>query len=289
MKNIYKIGLSFLLIMGFLVSCQTTDPVILGRSVKPVVSVSTASVNVMGETKSVITITTATPATKDLIFKLVQTSGDAVSGVDYQFAEDSAPDYGAIGGRIVIPAYATSGSTEVTGISDFVDGTKSADFKLMSIESMQATVGGASQVSLTISDFFDPTKLTLIFGWDAPYDGNDYDMVTWSDTATYPHTEWGDGGATGANPEKDNSIWLSDPVGTYYVNVIEWGNGVDFVYHFTILHTDGSIQKISGIFKGSDTSIYTNDNWLAWGGSGYDSFRVLKVVNDGTKFTVTAL
>lgn len=125
--------------------------------------------------------------------------------------------------------------------------------------------------------------LTLNFGWDSDAD---FDMVTWSDTETYPMEAWGDGGATGANPEIDQSILLADPVGTYYVNVMDWGEGA-FDYKFTIGHPDGTIQTINGTFTG-DYASYVNDPWTAWGDS-YDSYRVLKVENDGTKFVVTEL
>jgi len=77
-------------------------------------------------------------------------------------------------------------------------------------------------------------------------------------------------------------------VGTYYVNVMDWDAGIDFDYTFTLGYPDGSVEVITGIFTGTDKSGYVNDQWTAWGGS-YDSYRILQVVNDGTKFTVTEL
>lgn len=286
MKKIIKLGISLLLISLVFVSCETVEDVNLDRSEKPIVNITSTSVTVMGETTSEITLSTDKPSDKDLIFKLVQTSGDAVSGIDYQFAEDSALDYGVVGGRIVIPAYATTGKTEVTGISDYIDGSKSASFTLEAIESIKGIVGATKVVDLTITDFFDPTKLTIIFSWE-PH-ATDFDIVTWSDTAANPHTEWGAGGATGSHPEIDNSIWLEDPVGTYYVNIMDWSEGIDFPYKFTLLLPNGSIQIIEGTFTGTDKSSYINDIWTAWGG-GYSSYRVLMVENSGTGFTVTAL
>ena len=140
-------------------------------------------------------------------------------------------------------------------------------------------------VDLKIANVNDPTLLTIVFSWPTE---DDMDIVTWSDTDENPLTEWGDGGATGSNPEIDKSIWLSDPVGNYYVNIMDWDAGIDFNYTFTLGHPDGSVTTITGTFQGTDKSIYTNDPWTAWGDS-YDSYRVLKVVNDGTKFTVTKL
>lgn len=139
--------------------------------------------------------------------------------------------------------------------------------------------------SLTIENKNDPTLLTIMFSW--PTD-DDMDIVTWSDTEDYPLTEWGAGGATSSNPEFDTAIWLSDPVGTYYVNIMDWDAGIDFDYTFTLGYPDGSVQVIEGTFTGTDKSGYTNDQWTAWGGS-YDSYRILKVENDGTQFTVTVL
>jgi hypothetical protein len=285
MKNILKTGLFLLLFTPLFVGCETVEDVVLPRNEKPLVNITTTDVSVMGETNSTITITTNTISKNPQIFKLVQVDGTAVMDADYNFEENSALDYGEIGGLITIPAYASSGSTTIAGISDFIDGSKSASFKLEAIQNMAGVVTSPDMMNITISDFFDPEKLNIVFSWDAPNDGNDYDMVTWSAAGG----EWGDGGAGSGNPEYDDSIWTADPDGTYYVNVMEWGYGVDFNYHFVILNTDGSIQKFDGTFKGSNTSIYVNDNWLAWGGSGYDSFRMLKVVKSGSSFTVTAL
>jgi len=140
-------------------------------------------------------------------------------------------------------------------------------------------------VTINISNVNDPTLLTVLFGW--PDHDTDIDIVVWSDTEEYPLTEWSDQGATTANPESDKSIWLSDPVGTYYISIMDWGAD-PFDYTFTIGHPDGSVQVIEGNFDSSDYSQYTEDTWTAWGG-GYPSYRVLKVENDGTSFTVTAL
>lgn len=139
-------------------------------------------------------------------------------------------------------------------------------------------------VDLTLKSVNDPTLLTIMFSW--PND-EDMDIVTWSNTDDYPMTEWGDGGATGANPEFDKSIWLSDPVGTYYVNIMNWG-APSFDYTFTLGHPDGSIQVITGTFDSDNLDGYTNDVWTAWGGE-YDSYRILTVQNDGEKFIVNPL
>jgi len=137
--------------------------------------------------------------------------------------------------------------------------------------------------SITVNNYVG-NVLNISFAWAGK---NDYDIVTWNATKT-PIVGWGDKGATTANPEKDSSIHLADPVGTYYVNVMEWDYGVKFNYTFTLVVAGLESQVITGTFDGTNVSQYTNDKWTKWGGS-YDSFRVLKVVNDGTKFVVTKL
>lgn len=135
--------------------------------------------------------------------------------------------------------------------------------------------------SFTITNVNDPTLLTVVFEW--PDEDTDIDIVVFSET----EGEWSDQGATGHNPEVDKSIWLSDPTGTYYINIIDWDSDT-FTYKFTIGHPDGTNEVIEGTFDTTDYSVYTRDNWTSWGGS-YPSYRVLKVVNSGTGFTVTKL
>ncbi len=191
---------------------------------------------------------------------------------------------------LVLGPYAKEGKLYIIAQEDDVpEQDETFDFRI-AIESIAerylvnpSTVFPSGKV--TIKNQNDPTLLTIMFSW--PTD-DDMDIVIWSDTDDYPMTEWGDGGATGSNPEVDKSIWLADPLGTYYVNIMDWDAGIDFDYTFTIGHPDGSVQVIEGTFTGTDKSGYINDPWTAWGGS-YDSYRVLQVVNDGTSFTVTAL
>ncbi|MBN2697697.1 MAG: hypothetical protein JXR52_02640 [Bacteroidales bacterium] len=140
------------------------------------------------------------------------------------------------------------------------------------------------ELNLTLKSVNDPTLLTIMFGWDSE---DDIDIVIWSNTDAYPMTPWSDQGATVANPEFDKAIWLADPPGTYYVNIMHWG-APSFNYTFTLGHPDQSVQVITGTFDSDNLQNYTLDPWTAWGGS-YDSYRILTVVNDGSKFTVTPL
>jgi len=140
-------------------------------------------------------------------------------------------------------------------------------------------------IDLNWDDYYNPTLLVVYFSWDTD---DDMDMVTMSDTADYPLEPWGAGGATSANPEVDESIWLADPLGDYYVDLIDWDEGVTFNYTFTVVHPDASIQTFTGIWNPANSGDYFADTWLAsWGSPA--AYRLLKVVNDGTKFVVTAL
>ena len=213
------------------------------------------------------------PLEYDLTFEL-KVDGDA-DAIEYE--------------DLVIPAYSTEGELEIYFTNDDVPST---DVKNVSIEMGVFDIGHSKmlvdttypKLDLTVTNYNDPTLLTIMFGWNSD---DDIDIVTWSDTDTYPLTEWGDGGASGANPEFDKSIWLADPVGTYYVNIMHWG-APSFDYKFALGHPDGSVQVIEGTFDSDNVDQYTMDVWTAWG-DGYASYRILKVVNDGNKFVVTAL
>ncbi|WP_289055548.1 hypothetical protein [Carboxylicivirga marina] len=141
------------------------------------------------------------------------------------------------------------------------------------------------EVSLTIKNYNDPTLLTVAFDWST---SDDMDIVTWSNTTEYPMTPWGADGATSDQPEVDKSIWLADPAGEYYVSILDWDAGVKFDYTFTIGYPDGQVEIITGTFDGTNTDLYTADEWLASWGSPM-AYRILEVNNDGTSFTVNHL
>jgi len=283
-KIIYKI-VGVALLIGSFVACdylrtaeQDASPVISPDNKPTVTFTATPSGNTFKEGESMVyTIQTNKMLDRALTFAAHQVGG-ATGDADYT-AE-----------TVVLQPY----STEVKMVIDFV-----ADDFPENEEDVQFEIGifGIAErylihpdvtnpinVDLKIKNQNDPEKLTIAFEWG---DENvDYDIVTWSDTDDYPMTEWGDGGATGSMPEIDKSIWLSDPVGTYYVNIMDWDEPA-FDYKFSIGHPDGTVQFIEGTFDRSANE-YTNDPWTAWGGS-YDSFRVLKVEHNGSSFTVTKL
>jgi len=133
-------------------------------------------------------------------------------------------------------------------------------------------------------DIIDQAKLLIEFSWNEDID---FDILTYSDTSVYPETLWGNGGATGANPEYDSSIWLSDPTGDYYVCILDWWEGIDWDYTFKLTHADGSTETITGTFDGTNYPYESFIGPSSWGSP--NAYKILKVVNDGTKFVVTAL
>jgi len=128
-----------------------------------------------------------------------------------------------------------------------------------------------------------PRCLDIHFTWDSD---DDIDFVIFKDGETYRNPAFSDMGATSASTEVDNSITLSK-VGTYYVGILHW-DAPSFGYTFTLGKPDATTETITGTFTSDDLKAYYVDNFDGWGaGSVYPSYRVLKIVNDGTNFTVT--
>lgn len=192
--------------------------------------------------------------------------------------------------NVVIQPYTTEATIEIAFIADDMpesEETLKLEIGVLGVAEkymLNPSTVNPLALDLKIVNQNDPDKLTLVFGW--PDHTADYDLVTWSDTPDNPMTAWGDGGATGSDPEIDKSMDITDPDGTYYVNIMDWDAG-PFTYTFSIGHPNGTNQVIEGTFDRSTTT-YINDIWSAWGDP-YDSFRVLKVVKSGSNYTVTKL
>ena len=214
-----------------------------------------------------------------LTFSIHQTGGTALAEEDFTVAES-----------VVMQPYTKEVKIEIAFIADdFPEGEETLQLEIGIMGIAEKNLVNPSTVNpmnldLKIVNKNDAAKLTLVFEW--PDHDMDYDIVTWSDTPENPMTEWGDGGASGKNPERDKSIEVTDPDGTYYVNVMDWDEAA-FTYKFSIGHPTGTNQFIEGTFDRTTTT-YINDIWTAWGDE-YDSFRVLKVVKSGSNFTVTKL
>jgi hypothetical protein len=165
MNKILKTGISLLLFTPLFLSCETVEDVVLPRNDKSAVDVSTTSVTVTEGESSTITITTNTPTSKPMQFKLLQTGGTAVEGVDYEFAAYSAGDYGPIGGEIIIDAHQSTGSVEIIGLTDFEADNKTATFQLEAMAAMIGVVGTSKEVTVTVANTVDE-QLTMKLEWD---------------------------------------------------------------------------------------------------------------------------
>ena len=277
--------------MMFAVSCdllrtaeQDASPVI-SPDAKPNV---TYTANISGDVvkegdKFIYTITTDRPIDRPITFTPNQIGGTA-GEEDYEVSP------------VVLEPYTTEVKMVIAFIADDypeVEETLKLEIGVYGIADrylMNPNVENPITVDLKIANANDPAALTIAMGWND--EDMDYDFVIWSDTPEDPMTEWGDEGATGDNPETDKSIVLDDPMGTYYVSIMDWDEG-PFDYKFSIGHPNGKVEFIEGTFD-RDAKEYTNDPWRAWGDpedpEDYeDSFRVLKVEKSETGFTVTKL
>jgi hypothetical protein len=293
MNKILKTGISLLLFTPLFLSCETVEDVDLPRSEKPTVDISTTSVSVLEGGSATITITTNKPIAKPMQFKLYQTGGSAETEVDYEFAEYSAADYGPIGGRIVIPAYATTGSVEISGLEDFAVDGKTATFELRSSEAKNGVVGASNKLSLTVEDS-QSDDLTIILSWatndEDAYHADEQDLDFYIRDSS--NNLFGSNGiytaATGNFPEVSvlSNEW---PDGTYYIDVDYWAPE-DFSFPgdpalFTMEHilTIGKAGTFSTVVKNnySDADAVTSE-YLQW--SGYSSFG-----GDGYKAAVATI
>jgi hypothetical protein len=279
-SKINIIGLA-LLIASF-TACDTADQdvaEIISPDYKPTVTVTTNSTGTPKEGNDIVyTITFDKPIDRAVTFTPKIVGGTADIHDDFEIDES-----------VTLAPYTTSAQFTVSLIEEyFIEPSESIDIQI-EIESIADkflvhpnTVFAPIKINFT--SFVDPTLLTINFAWD---NSKDMDMLVYSDTAAYPATLWGNGGATSANPEIDHSIWLEDPTGNYYVTILDWGEGVNFNYTFTLLHPNGTVQTITGTFNGT-TYPYTYFVGPASLGSP-EAYKILKVVNSGTGFVVTKL
>jgi hypothetical protein len=286
-----------LLLLGFY-SCDTVDEVELARKAKPEVNLVQASVNVSENGTASVSIEADKASTSDMIFKLVQIDGTAERNVDYRFAEESAPDYGSIGGRIVIPAYSTIGSTTIIGLTDFEVDNKSAKFELRPMESMEGVVGGSKILSLSIDDYIED-DLTVVLSWEVNVDtedacDQDLDLYLFDSSNTEVSHSWFD------CPEQV-VLPASAPDGDYFVhidyyapNTVAVDPAVDPLYNTRYILTTGQVgvssQSFSNSFSDSDTTNHYL-NWTAYAQFGGDGLHlnVIQITKSGTNYTVIEL
>ncbi len=283
-QNFYKI-IGVVLFMAFAVSCeylrtpeQDVSPVI-DPNIKPTVTYTSS---ITGSTAKegdniIYTIKLNKPIERALTFTAHQIGG-TLSEEEY------------VAETVVLQPFTTEAKLIVAPVDDDypeVEETLKLEIGIFGIA--EKYLINPNSVNPLVADWKianknDAKKLTVAMEW--ANHALDFDFVVWSDTPANPKTEWGDSGASSHNPEIDKSIAITDPDGTYYINIMDWDTG-PFAYKFSIGMPNGTVQFIEGTFDRAKTT-YVNDKWTAWGGS-YDSFRVLKVVKAGSTFTVTKL
>lgn len=294
MKKILKSGISLMLLTSLLVSCETTEEVVQDRSTKPVGElVSTATVTVVEGASTTITVTTPTPSNKAISYKIYQVGGNAVMGEDYTFATNSAADFGPIGGKVVIPAYSSTGSVELMALTDYKVDSNNATFELREMEAMNGTVGTASKFTANFTSFVSD-DLELIMSWkttdEENYHGDSQDLDFAIEDAAGNEVL---SAYTGDFPE--NIVMpgtMAD--GDYYINVDFWApedfsfpgdpSLFDTAYYF-------QIGKVGAFQITTADSDWVTSEYLQWstywrfGGDGWKA-RVAQITKAGTTYTI---
>ncbi len=308
MKNIIKLTLVSLTLGLFITSCDTTQSPELPRNAKPAVNVDTPTVQVSENGSATITISTNTVSPKPLIFKLVQVGGNAIDGEDFSFnspqeiadgvSHYSALDYGPIGAKVVIPAYANSGSITIYGMTDFVVDNKKATFELRAMESMNGVTTSKNTVAVTVADYTED-DLTIKLGWTvsdgavddtgAPIDACAQDLDLYLGVAGNPDVahSWND------CPEAV-VLHASDADGVYFIHVDYWApsdvtiSTTDpLTYDTTFFLTVGQVGISSQVINGtSSSSQYLNwSGYGNFGGNGYHP-NVIQITKTGTNYAI---
>lgn len=282
MKIFSKINIiGLVLLIASFTSCDTADQDvadIISPDYKPTVTVTNNTGTAKEGDDIVYTITFDKPIDRAVTFTPTIVGGTAEIHDDYEIDE-----------TVTLAPYTTSVQFTVSLIEEYlIEPSESIDIQIV-IESIADKFlvhpnTEFAPINLNFTSFVDPTLLTINFAWD---NSNDMDMLVYSDTSAYPATLWGTGGAGSGNPEIDHSIWLEDPTGDYYVTILDWGEGVNFNYTFTLLHPNGTVQTITGTFNGTTYPYTYFVGPASWGSP--EAYKILKVVNSGTGFVVTKL
>lgn len=182
-----------------------------------------------------------------------------------------------------IPAFKTETEVKIIiSADDLPEESETIDLELGVFSAAERYVLNPSVVyptpSLTITNYNDPDVLSLAFGWGDDHD--DFDIIIVSEAAG----PWGSA-ETSDNPEICTDLWPTDDDGTYYLDVLPYDVSTAVTeYTISIGYPDQSVEFIEGTFDMSALATYTVDSY-----SGYDIYRVLKIVKSGENFTITSL
>ncbi|WP_339889529.1 hypothetical protein [uncultured Flavobacterium sp.] len=160
---INKAFFASIMVSLFFTSCNeiendTTD----ARSVKPVVTANQTNFTIEEGETATVTLTTATALNLDMTFKLELVGGTGSFG-DYMCSGTETSDgdgFGAIGHIVTVPAYASTGTFDITPIFDLLpEGTETLQFRLYSDSYSRGAIASGSDminvsvINKTSSDF----------------------------------------------------------------------------------------------------------------------------------------
>jgi hypothetical protein len=289
MKKYIKIKLIGLALIGVIIAgCGKTasvDPApVVSPDGYPVATFTTdfAGTDVTEGDTILYTITLDKTIDRSITFHATQTDGDAELHADYEATDGVLAPY-TLETEVMVVITDDGDPEDAETLSFEVGATSIADRYLVHPDVVNPTQ------ALNVANLNDPTLLTIKFEWDTD---SDIDILTSpgylaTDTVDY----WGTGGATGANPEFDYSIWLADPVGTYWVYILNWGDPTPFNYTFTLGLPDGTNQSFDGSFDYATAADDYERDIMGISSWGYpECYRAIEIVVDGSDaFGITVL
>ena len=164
---INKAFFASIMVSLFFTSCNeiendTTD----ARSVKPVVTANQTNFTIEEGETATVTLTTATPLNLDMTFKLELVGGTGSFG-DYMCSGTETTDgdgFGAIGHIVTVPAYATTGTFDITPIFDLLpEGTETLQFRLYSDSySRGAIASGSDMINVSVTNKTSSDFVTVV-------------------------------------------------------------------------------------------------------------------------------
>ncbi len=272
MRKYFKYILGLVLIVVGIVACDTAD-----QDVSPVIS---------PDNKPVATFTTSSSSTTltegdTLVYTVkIDKMLDRALTFSAKVKSGTADDLDFLAEPAVLAPYTTETKLYIIAIADNIPEVGEnleleigvfglADKYLLNPSTVNPTM------NLTITNYNDPTVLTIAFGW--PNHDDDIDVF-----ALYGTTRWG-AAASSDNPEILTSIWPDDPNGTYYVGIDPYiVNTPTFDYTISIGRPDQTVEFITGTFDTENLDAYTVDMYGT-----APVYRILTIVNLNGVFTIT--
>ncbi|MFC4738904.1 hypothetical protein ACFO3U_02755 [Flavobacterium ponti] len=142
------------------------------RVVKPVVTANQTNFTIEEGESATVTLTTDTPYSQDLTFKLELVGGTG-SFNDYLCSGTETADsdgFGPIGYIVTVPAYATSGTFDVTAVFDLLpEGSETLQLRLYSDSYARGLVAeGSDMINITINNK-QSTDFVAVVDWTQNY------------------------------------------------------------------------------------------------------------------------